>query len=157
MYEYRLKEKDNPYQYWDNTIIFIKKDFSRRIDAVKFAKDLAKEHDNDVVRMNEVGSLQGQYFFKRSEDIELDDSLRNILYKTELEVKESDLLAMVRAFRKYRKLVEPIAKDQPAFAALIDQAMRIEAGILNLNRMIHRKYDGLTMETYMKQIESTIL
>lgn len=67
----------------------------------------------------------------------------------ELQIKKEHLIAMVKAFRKYKNLIEPIAIDQPEFNELIDMVTHIEGRIIVLNRIIHREYDGLDTPAYL--------
>jgi hypothetical protein len=73
-----------------------------------------------------------------------------------LKVQEPDLIAMVKAFNDYKQLVEPVAADQPQFNKLIEIADNITRHILSLNKIIHRKYDGMTPEKYMLEVNELL-
>lgn len=84
-------------------------------------------------------------------------NILNKMKKPKLKVSEDHLLAMVQAFRDYKKLVEPIAAEQPQFNDLISYINSIENSLLNLNRFIHRKYDGLSNDVYSMEIEKKLI
>lgn len=75
-------------------------------------------------------------------------------------VKESDLLLMVHAFRNYKKFIKKLPEDEPIhpipIRILSGYLLLVEASILDFIRVIHRKYDGLDIKTYMKEVEQLL-
>ncbi len=73
-----------------------------------------------------------------------------------LEVKELHLIAMVKAFKAYEALMQPVIVDQPEFKKLAELSNNIMAQILLLNKIIHRKYDGMTNERYLLEVNELL-
>jgi hypothetical protein len=69
-----------------------------------------------------------------------------------LQVNEPNLVAMIKAFKEYEALIAPIAEDQPAFKKLAEFSNDIMVRLITLNKMIHRKYDGMSNELYLLEL-----
>lgn len=73
-----------------------------------------------------------------------------------MQINEANLVGMIKGFREYKALIEPIAADQKEMKPLLDHVNGLINGLTFLTRLIYRKYDHMNDGQFFAELDHLI-